>query len=100
MAQNVTIAGVSYSSVPAIDVPKTGGGTARFSDTIDDTVTAEHLERGYTAHDSSGAQITGTLDPGGVTPSGTRTVTANGTYDVTTLAQLVVAIPEYDGSVS
>jgi len=33
MAQNVTIAGAAYKSVPAIDLPKTGGGTARFYDT-------------------------------------------------------------------
>lgn len=33
MAQNVTIAGASYTDVPAIDVPKTGGGTASFYDT-------------------------------------------------------------------
>lgn len=32
MAQNVTIAGAQYSDVPAIDLPKTGGGTARFYD--------------------------------------------------------------------
>ena len=33
MAQNVTIAGASYSDVPSITVPKTGGGTASFVDT-------------------------------------------------------------------
>lgn len=32
MAQNVTIAGAAYSNVPAVDLPKTGGGTARFYD--------------------------------------------------------------------
>ena len=32
MAQNVTIAGAQYRDVPAIDLPKTGGGTARFYD--------------------------------------------------------------------
>ena len=32
--------------------------------------------------------------------SGSETKTANGTYDVTTLASLVVAIPVYDGSLS
>lgn len=31
MAQ-VTIWGASYSDVPAIDLPKTGGGTTRFID--------------------------------------------------------------------
>lgn len=34
MAKNVTIAGASYSAVPAIDVPITGGGTARFYDCV------------------------------------------------------------------
>lgn len=62
MGQNVTIAGASYPDVPALDVPKTGGGTARFVDTADDTVTPATLKLGATAHDASGAQITGTLD--------------------------------------
>lgn len=62
MGQNVTIAGASYPDVPALDVPKTGGGTARFVDTADDTVTPATLKSGVTAHDASGAQITGTLD--------------------------------------
>lgn len=67
-------------------------------DLSNDTVAAAHLESGYTAHDKSGAQITGTLVKG-ITPSGTRTVTANGTYDVTSYANCTVAIPVYDGSV-
>ena len=32
MAQNVTLLGASYSDVPAVLLPKTGGGTARFTD--------------------------------------------------------------------
>lgn len=32
MAQNVTVAGASYSDVPAVQLPKTGGGTATFVD--------------------------------------------------------------------
>jgi len=35
MAQNVTIAGASYPNVPAIEVPKTGGGTATYIDETD-----------------------------------------------------------------
>lgn len=62
MGQNVTIAGASYPDVPALDIPKTGGGTARFVDTADDTVTPATLKSGVTAHDASGAKITGTLD--------------------------------------
>ena len=62
MGQNVTIAGASYPDVPALDIPKTGGGTARFVDTADDTVTPATLKSGVTAHDASGRQIIGTLD--------------------------------------
>ena len=32
MAQNITLLGASYSAVPAVLLPKTGGGTARFTD--------------------------------------------------------------------
>ena len=32
MAQSITICGASYTQVPAVDLPKTGGGTARFID--------------------------------------------------------------------
>lgn len=44
MAQNITIMGASYSDVPAVDLPKTGGGTARFYDAID----GDNLEYGLT----------------------------------------------------
>ena len=33
MAQNVIINGVTYQSVPEVDIPKSGGGTAKFYDT-------------------------------------------------------------------
>lgn len=32
MAQNITLLGASYSNVPAVDLPKTGGGSATFID--------------------------------------------------------------------
>ena len=32
MAQNITLMGASYSDVPAVTLPKTGGGTAEFFD--------------------------------------------------------------------
>lgn len=59
MAQNVTIAGASYREVPAIDLPKAGGGTARFVDTSGDTVTPEVLAAGYSAHNAAGEEIIG-----------------------------------------
>lgn len=38
MAQNITLLGASYQNVPAVNLPKTGGGTATFIDQ-DDVVT-------------------------------------------------------------
>ena len=35
MAQSVVINGVTYSDVPEVDIPKSGGGTAVFYDTSD-----------------------------------------------------------------
>lgn len=32
MAQNITLLGATYNDVPAVDLPKSGGGTARFID--------------------------------------------------------------------
>lgn len=32
MAQNITLLGASYPDVPAVQLPKTGGGTAIFID--------------------------------------------------------------------
>ena len=32
MAQNISLLGANYTGVPAVDLPKTGGGTATFVD--------------------------------------------------------------------
>ena len=39
-------------------------GKTTLLDLTADTVTPEHLEQGYTAHNSDGEAITGTLSPG------------------------------------
>ena len=46
MAQNVTIMGADYSAVPAVELPKTGGGTAKFTDASVTTATATDVASG------------------------------------------------------
>lgn len=65
MAQNVTIAGRQYSAVPAIDVPKTGGGTATFTDVTDTTRIADDVRQGKYFFTASGVLTLGTATGGG-----------------------------------
>lgn len=73
MAQNVIINGVTYSSVPSVSIPKSGGGTASFYDTADATVAANYLLSGYTAYGSSGL-VTGTMTAVSVSQDGTTKI--------------------------
>ncbi len=64
MAQNITLLGASYSDVPAVILPKTGGGTARFDDTTDADATAADIAEGKTAY-VNGSKIYGAASGGG-----------------------------------
>ena len=81
MAQNVVINGVTYSNVPEVDIPKSGGGTAKFYDTAAADISAGDVLTGKTAFGSSGSvsgsmanngSVTGTIS----TKAGTVTVPA------------------------
>ena len=102
MAQSISLWGANYSNVPALIVPKTGGGTARFTDTTPTTAQKEDVASGKVFVNASGELDTGTASGGGggsknaqavtsttrVTStsltacSGTITVAKTGTYDV------------------
>lgn len=79
MAQNVIINGVTYQSVPEVNIPKNGGGTARFYDTAGATVSAADVLDGVTVYGANGA-VTGSMPSNGST--GGTISTKNGTVTI------------------
>lgn len=69
MAQNVVINGVTYQSVPEVDIPKSGGGTAKFYDTSGADITSADVLTGKTGFGPSGS-VSGSMASNGST-SGT-----------------------------
>lgn len=69
MAQNVIINGVTYQNVPEVDIPKSGGGTAKFFDTAGASAAAADILTGKTAYGASGS-VSGSMANNGST-SGT-----------------------------
>lgn len=65
MAQNITLMGASYSAVPAVTLPKTGGGTATFTDVSDTTATAADVASSKYFYTASGVRTQGTNSGGG-----------------------------------
>ena len=61
MAQDVVIRGVTYQEVPEVDIPLSGGGTAKFMDTSDATLSGGgQMLNNVTAY-AGGTKITGTI---------------------------------------
>lgn len=65
MSQNITLLGASYSAVPAVRLPKTGGGTADFTDVSDTTAAAADVASGKYFYTSAGVRTQGTSSGGG-----------------------------------
>lgn len=81
MAQNITLLGASYSAVPAVKLPKTGGGTASFTDVTDTTAAAADVASGKYFYTSAGVRTAGTASGGGGSVQyDTKTATGGNTY--------------------
>ena len=65
MAKNITLLGASYSDVPAVNLPQTGGGTARFTDTSVTTAVESDVASGKIFIKADGSTATGTGGGGG-----------------------------------
>lgn len=65
MSQNITLMGASYSDVPAVTLPKTGGGTASFFDVTDTTAAAADVASGKYFYTAAGVLTQGTASGGG-----------------------------------
>lgn len=66
MAQNVVINGVTYQNVPEVDIPKSGGGTAKFFDTEAANASAADILTGKTAYNANGS-VSGSMANNGST---------------------------------
>lgn len=69
MAQNVVINGVTYQNCPEVDIPKSGGGTAKFFDASETDATAANVLTGKKFVGASG------LDTGSMANNGSTSGT-------------------------
>ena len=98
MAQNVIINGVTYSSVPEVDIPKSGGGTAKFYDTNEANITSSDVLTGKKGYGASGEVEGGMANNGSTsgtisTKAGTVTIpagyTSGGTVSLSNVSDCV-----------
>ena len=96
MAKTVVINGVTYADTPEVDIPISGGGTAKFYETSAADVTSADLLTGKTAYGASGQVSGGMINNGSTsgtisTKAGTVTIpsgyTTGGTVKISDTEQ-------------
>ena len=106
---SVIINNVTYQNVPEVDIPKSGGGTAKFFDTSDADAAAGNILTGKKAYGSSGA-IDGSMPNNGSTggtistKAGTVTIpagyTSGGTVSISATEQSKIIAQNIKSGVS
>ena len=103
MAQNISWLGHSWTAVPAVTLPKTGGGTAKFADASPTTAAAADVASGKVFLGSDGELKTGTASGGGgggltlLTTMSLGTISTTSTQAASTGKTIVVSgINAYD----
>lgn len=98
---DITIWGGRYSDAKGVDLPKTGGGTARFMDTSPTTAIASDVASGKIFFLADGTQSTGTSSGGGSADLVLGVIRPDAelvhqvTYDKHVVADLGKTIPAY-----
>ena len=89
MAQNITLLGANYSAVPAVRLPKTGGGTADFTDVTDTTATASDVASGKYFYTASGVRTAGTNSGGGGSSKNAQTAQSTSRSTSSTYTEVI-----------
>ena len=89
MAQNITLLGANYSAVPAVQLPKTGGGTATFTDVTDTTAAASDVATGKYFYTANGTRTAGTNSGGGGSSMNCQVVQSTNRATSSTYTELI-----------